>query len=75
MAPAVSHRAETDATRPDGSQTFDDVVDRWLTLSYALNQLSRSVGQGDLYPFILTGPIVDKFRFVDRCVRAYRSAS
>lgn len=66
----VSYEPEVDATRPDRARSFDEVIERWLALSYALNQLSRSIGQGDLYPFILTAPVIEKLRFVDCCVRA-----
>ncbi|WP_272476357.1 zinc-binding metallopeptidase family protein [Baekduia alba] len=37
----------------------------WLGLTYALNAINRSLGFDDLYPFVLTGPVVDKLAFVD----------
>jgi hypothetical protein len=56
-------------TRPDGSATFAEVVTHWLELSYALNQINRSMGQPDLYPFVLAPAVMDKLAFVDRVVR------
>jgi hypothetical protein len=76
-SPAGRHRValdpDLDPTRPDGCTTFTDVVERWLELSYALNQINRSMGHDDLYPFVLAGPVIDKLTFVDRCVRAGRT--
>ena len=44
---------------------FSDVVlGTWLPLSTALNQMNRSLGQQDLYPFVLAGPVVDKLAWV-----------
>jgi hypothetical protein len=55
-------------TRPDGSTTFSAVIDHWLELSYALNQISRSMGNRDLYPFVLAAPVIRKMAFVDQLV-------
>ena len=43
-------------------------LEQWLPLSYALNALSRSLGNQDLYPFVLAPPVVEKLAFVDRAV-------
>jgi hypothetical protein len=51
-----------------------DLVRRWLGLTLALNAMSRSIGQNDLYPFVLSAPVVAKLdlvhRLVERCVAA-----
>jgi hypothetical protein len=65
----LTRRIGAHATRPDGSTTFDEVVTHWLELSYALNQISRSMGQPALYPFVLAPGIVRKLSFVDNAVR------
>ena len=43
----------------------------WLPLTYALNQVNRSMGRDDLYPFVLAPRVVDKLGFVHRLVQAY----
>lgn len=48
----------------------DVVVGTWLPLSTALNQLNRSMGLADLYPFVLAPAVVDKLAWVDDLVRA-----
>ena len=45
--------------------TFRDVVTGvWIPLSTALNQINRSMGKEDLYPFVIPAPVLDKLDFV-----------
>jgi hypothetical protein len=46
------------------------MLDAWLPLTYALNALNRSMGAGDLYPFVLAPAVVGKLAHVDELVRA-----
>lgn len=46
------------------NQTFDQMIENWLPLTYALNNLSRSLGQPDSYPFMLSELSIGKLRFV-----------
>jgi hypothetical protein len=41
----------------------------WLPLSIALNEINRGMGKEDLYPFVLSSPVVDKLAFVDERIR------
>jgi hypothetical protein len=66
-------RTAFDATRPDHSSSFEDLVDHWLEMTYALNQVSRSMGRDDLYPFVLPPTVIKKMAFVDRVVRSSQS--
>ncbi len=54
---------------PGGGADFDRVVGGWLDLSYALNQVNRSMGHEDLYPFLLAPKVTEKLAFVDHLVR------
>jgi hypothetical protein len=57
--------------RPEaGDRGFDEVLDNWLPLTYALNAVNRSMGRDDLYPFTLAEPVIEKLRFVHRCAQA-----
>ena len=51
-------------------EAIDDLVGTWLPLSFALNAVNRSMGKGDLYPFVLTRPVIDKLGLVHRAVQA-----
>lgn len=59
MAPAG---ATLEAPLP-GDVGFDQIIEWWLPLSWALNQINRSMGHQDLYPFVLPPKVVEKIRF------------
>jgi hypothetical protein len=62
----VGARPAPTATETD----FDAIVAAWLPLTYALNAVNRSMGQRDLYPFVLTPNVIRKLSFVhDRVTR------
>jgi hypothetical protein len=46
------------------SQPFEPVIESWLPLTYALNNLNRGLGLSDGYPFVLSPSAIDKLRFV-----------
>jgi hypothetical protein len=50
--------------------TIGEMVQSWLGLTLALNAMARSIGQSDLYPFVLSPEVVEKLDFVHRCIRA-----
>jgi hypothetical protein len=69
-------RPTPDPTRPDGSGTFGEMIDHWLEMSSVLNQINRSMGRDDLYPFVLPPLVIRKLAFVDEVVhRQARRAS
>lgn len=49
---------------PETSSFRARVETEWLPLSIALNQVNRSMGKDDLYPFVLPGAVIDKLEFV-----------
>jgi hypothetical protein len=69
-----STRRSANPVRPDGTETFGEVIDHWLRLSYGLNQINQSMGRDDLYPFVLAPALVRKMAFVDRVVQAVQAA-
>jgi hypothetical protein len=40
------------------------LFDTWFPISIALNSLSRTMGQPDVYPFVLTPAVIEKLRFI-----------
>lgn len=51
--------AEADLTR---------ILEEWVPLTVAVNSLNRSMGQPDLYPFVLSPTVDEKLAFVHRIV-------
>jgi hypothetical protein len=49
-------------------ERFDALVKNWFALTYALNNLNRSMGLQDAYPFVLPDPALEKLRFVHEVV-------
>jgi hypothetical protein len=47
---------------------FSELLDDWLPLTYALNQINRSMGKDDLYPFTLPPAVIGKLSFVHQRV-------
>ena len=47
----------------------DDWIEAWIALSITLNEISRSLGSDDPYPFVLSEPVKLKLEFIDRLVR------
>jgi hypothetical protein len=48
------------------------LVDAWLPVTFAVNSLNRSMGQPDLYPFVLPPPAIAKLQFIHDLVARYR---
>jgi hypothetical protein len=40
------------------------LIDAWLPIAFAVNSLNRSMGQPDLYPFVLAPRTIEKLAFV-----------
>ena len=61
--------------RPDdaGAAPFLEFVNSWIQLTSVLNELSRSMGQPDFYPFVLSRAVVGKLQFVHLVIRAARA--
>jgi hypothetical protein len=51
---------------------FNDILNRCIPLTFAVNSLNRSMGQPDLYPFVLNEPVKTKLEFIHRLMLSYR---
>jgi hypothetical protein len=56
---------------PTGTEAvgFGEMIDRWLLLTRGLNEVNRSMGRGDLYPFVIAPAVIRKLAFVDHVLR------
>ena len=43
---------------------FDEIVNMWFPLTFAVNSLNRSMGHADFYPFIVSTPVIEKLKFI-----------
>jgi hypothetical protein len=56
---------------PYTADTIEEIIAAWLPLVFAMNSLNRSMGQGDLYPFVLSPPVVRKLGFIHALVQPF----
>jgi len=54
---------------PYDVESISRLIDAWQPLSFALNGMARSMGQGDLYPFTLTQAVIDKLGYIHTLVQ------
>ena len=64
--PALAMALDFDPYRQND---FDALLEAWLPLTYAVNSLNHSMGQPDLYPFVLAPTVMGKLRFVHGLIR------
>ncbi|WP_108660867.1 zinc-binding metallopeptidase family protein [Acuticoccus kandeliae] len=46
-----------------------DLIESWVPLTVVMNAINRSMGQPDLYPFVLSKPVETKLEFIHRLIR------
>lgn len=49
---------------PHNVRDVDVLIQAWLPLAFAVNSLNRSMGQPDLYPFVLAPRAIEKMRYI-----------
>ena len=59
---------------PYAAPAIERLVDAWAPLTIALNGVNRSMGQPDLYPFVLAEPTLAKLGFVGDLIATAGSA-
>jgi hypothetical protein len=47
---------------------MDRILNTWLPLTFAVNSINRSMGQPDLYPFVLSPPVISKLAFLHELI-------
>jgi hypothetical protein len=59
---------DRDADLKEKAKRFNSIMESWSELTVALNSMNRSMGIPDLYPFILSKPVVEKLFFVSEVI-------
>jgi hypothetical protein len=68
FTPQVLAAEDAPSPSPD-DLAFLSVVNGWIELTGALNEVTRSMGEPDFYPFVLSKPAVRKLHFIHTVVR------
>jgi hypothetical protein len=74
LAPSSELEAAVDF-QPYRAPDVATLVDTWLPLSNALNSLNRTMGQADIYPFILSPGVIKKLGAIHDLIHGARLAS
>jgi hypothetical protein len=69
--PGVLYRHRGEA--PDAA--FLDRINAWVVITATMNEIARSMGQPDVYPFVMSGRAVTKLHFVHQVVMRRRNAA
>ncbi len=54
---------------PYTESSMRKIIKHYLPLTYVVNSLSRSMGTADLYPFVISEPVIQKLEFIHKVVR------
>ena len=54
---------------PYATANFDDIIERWVPLSFVMNSLNRSMGMKDSYPFVINEAVKQKLNFIHETIR------
>lgn len=49
--------------------SFNSLIQRWMPLTVALNELSRAMGHAEFYPFVTRDAVIEKLTFVHDRIR------
>jgi len=61
------------APNAEGAGHFLALLNSWIEMTMVVNELARSMGQADFYPFVMSKPMVAKLQFVHLVVEGARS--
>ena len=59
---------------PYNAPSAERLVEAWAPLTVALNGVNRSMGQRDLYPFVLNEAVLEKLEFMRALIREAKDA-
>ena len=63
-----------DASAPDAQRVIL-LINSWVQLTTVLNELARSMGQHDFYPFVMSRPVLRKIHFIQLIVKETRGGT
>ena len=54
---------------PYTAKSFEDIIDRWIPLSFVMNSLNRAMGMKDSYPFVINEEVKRKLSFIHETIQ------
>ncbi|MEP7375076.1 MAG: putative zinc-binding peptidase [Chitinophagaceae bacterium] len=59
---------------PYATKSIDDIIERWIPLSFVMNSLNRAMGIKDSYPFVINEAVKEKLSFIHETIRGERKS-
>ncbi len=56
-------------TDPYRTHSFEEILERWIPLSFMMNSLNRSLGLKDSYPFVINEAVKTKMAFIHELIK------
>lgn len=72
---SLDERARRTLVDPYLEKDFEALLSSWAPVAYTMNELNRSMGLGDAYPFELTQAVRGKLHFVHMAILDFRGRS
>ncbi|MFC0515994.1 putative zinc-binding metallopeptidase [Mucilaginibacter angelicae] len=66
IATKSDHANAVIKTNPYEQQNFQQLLNMWLPLTFAMNSMNRSMGNHDLYPFVIPPKVIEKLSFIHK---------
>lgn len=66
----LSRRRGQSLLRAMQAMSIQDILGIWIDLSVAMNNINRSIGLGDFYPFVISNEAMEKLAFIHKLVGA-----
>jgi len=76
VAPRIANKSDhvnaMVKVNPYQQENFQQLLDTWLPITFAMNSMNRSMGNHDLYPFVIPPKVVEKLSFIHKVCFASR---
>ncbi len=59
-----THLSLETCMNPYNTPDFESIISQSMSLIFAVNSINRSMGQPDLYPFVVSARVVEKLKFI-----------
>mgnify|MGYP003624503237 FL=1 len=58
---------------PYQENNFEKIVNSCIPLYFAMNSMNRSMGVADIYPFVISEPVIKKMNFIHQTVQTWKN--
>ena len=71
VAPELTKGLATRIDFDPHAAEMDRLIEAWIPVTFAANSINRSMGLPDLYPFVLSAPVIGKLAFIQTRIHTH----